>query len=300
MVAPVRPVDEKVLQPILDVHANSIAIMPYAFCSVDNPVLVYNKKRQWWGETDEGVIETIQMAHKKNLSVMLKPHLWIGRGMYTGNFKLASDEQWKMWENSYKKYILYYAMIADSLNVSMLCIGTELGTAIKERHHFWNSLIDTIKQVYNGKLTYAANWDDYKQFPFWEKLDYIGVDAYFPLVADKVPKITSLKKAWVKHADALQNLSVAHKRPIMFTEYGYRNVDYAGAEPWKEAEGAQNDAAQSNAYEALYQSFAGKEWFVGGYVWKWYVDTNRRLRRTIDYTPQGKPAMKVIKKWYGS
>jgi hypothetical protein len=38
-----------------------------------------------------------------------------------------------------------------------------------------------IRKIYTGKLTYAANWDDFDKVPFWKELDYIGIDAYFPL-----------------------------------------------------------------------------------------------------------------------
>ena len=298
LVAPVKPVDETVMQPIVTIKANSIAIMPYAFCSTDNPLIRYNKKGKWWGESDEGVISCIQLAHQKKLSVMLKPHLWIAHGMYTGAFTLKLENDWHLWEESYRAYILHFASLADSLKVEIFCIGTELGATIKERPRYWSSLIDTIKQVYRGKLTYAANWDDYKYFPFWKKLDYIGVDAYFPLIADKTPSVGSLNQSWIKYTAELYRISTKNNRPILFTEYGYRNVDNNSAQPWKENEGSQNDEAQANAYDAFYQSFIGKKWFMGGYVWKWYGDHDNHRVHKIDYTPQGKPAAEVIKKWY--
>lgn len=150
-----------------------------------------------------------------------------------------------------------------------------------------------------GIITTGANSDDYKNFPFWKKLDFIGVDAYFPLASDKTPFINSLQKGWEKYMDELEKFSLKHNRTILFTEYGYRNVDYTGDEPWKENEGGKNDKAQANASEAFYQSFAGKRWFVGGYLWKWYVDKGHDGRRQIDFTPQGKIAEKVIGNWYG-
>ena len=231
---------------------------------------------------------------------MLKPHLWIGHGMYTGVFKLATEKEWQVWEDSYQKYMLHFAAVADSMKAEIFCIGTELGTSIKERPKFWNSFIDTLKQIYHGKLTYAANWDDYKNFPFWEKLDYIGVDAYFPLAVEATPSTNSLQKNWKKYSDELEIIGEQHQRPVLFTEYGYRNVDYNSAEPWKENKGGQNDEAQANAFEAFYQSFAEKKWFAGGYVWKWYADEAgaRHHRSSIDFTPQGKPAAIVIQNWY--
>ncbi|MDQ6761560.1 MAG: hypothetical protein M3015_02905, partial [Bacteroidota bacterium] len=264
------------------------------------PVIRFNHKGQWWGESDAGVIDCIQKAHEKKLSVMLKPHLWIGRGTYTGDFTLSSENEWRLWENSYRDYIVHYALIADTMNAEMFCLATELGAAIKVRPVFWSSLIDTLKQVYHGKLTYAANWDDYQNFPYWNKLDYIGIDAYFPLSKDKTPTVNSLMKGWSRYNDDLQKISAKNNRQILFTEYGYRNVDYTAAEPWKENEGDQNDEAQANAFNAFYQSFAGKKWFAGGYVWKWYVENYRQRKRDIDFTPQERPALKVIEKWYSN
>ena len=42
----------------------------------------------------------------------------------------------------------------------------------------------------------------------------------------------------------------------------------------------------------------GKKWFAGGYVWKWYVEEGRHHKKDIDFTPQNKPAEKLIKNWY--
>lgn len=298
MVAPVKRIDETPIQPIVNVNANSISLMPYAFFTLEKPEVRYNQHAQHWGENVDGIIGCIQLAHNENISVMLKPHLWIGRGNYTGAFTVNTEKDWRIWEDSYKKYILHFATVADSMKAELFCIGTELGATIKARPRFWNLLIDTLRQTYKGKLTYAANWDDYQDFPFWEKLDYIGVDAYFPLSGDKTPTLNSLRKGWIKHFDKLEKISARYNRPILFTEYGYRNVDYTAKEPWTENAGDRNDKAQSNALEAFFQVFATKEWFAGGYVWKWYVSDYRHRNEKIDFTPQNKPAEKVIEKWY--
>lgn len=65
MVAPKRSIDSIALQPILNIHANSIAIMPYAFCTIENPEVRYNQHGQHWGESINGVIDCIRLAHQK-------------------------------------------------------------------------------------------------------------------------------------------------------------------------------------------------------------------------------------------
>ncbi len=299
MVAPVNELQKQDLKPLTNVYANSIAVMPYAFCSPENPVIQYNHSGQWWGESDAGVIGSISLAHENGFTVMLKPHLWIAHGEYTGNFKLGSNSEWVIWEKSYTDYVMHFAYLADSMKAEIFCFATEMGTAIKERPAFWSALIDSVKKVYHGKITYAANWDDYKYFSYWSKMDYIGIDAYFPLSTNKTPSVNDYKNGWKKFSGDLKKLSDKSEKKILFTEYGYRNVDYAAAEPWKENEGNKNDAAQSNGIQALFETFATEKWFAGGYLWKWYIDKPRHHnKQEIDFTPQGRSAEEVIKNWY--
>lgn len=299
LVATVKEIKPEAFTTIKNINANSITIMPYAFCSVEQPTVLYNNSRQWWGEKDEGVIGTIVLAKQNGLSVMLKPHLWLRRGTYTGDFVLPDEKSWQIFENSYKNYVLHYAKICDSLKVEMFCIGIELGAAVKERPVYFSQLIDDAKAIYKGKITYAANWDDYGRFPFWNKLDFIGVDAYFPLVNAASPSVAELQAAWQPHIAKMEALNKQFKKPIIFTEYGYRNTDSCTAEPWKENVVTINNQAQANAYEALYKTLNNKPWFAGGFVWKWYADEFYRNATRADYTPQNKTAQTVIASWYG-
>ncbi|MBC7650450.1 MAG: glycoside hydrolase TIM-barrel-like domain-containing protein, partial [Deinococcales bacterium] len=265
----------------------------------EDPTVKYNNVRQWWGEKDEGVIKTIVLAKQNGLSVMLKPHLWLKHGSYTGDFVLPDEKSWLLFETSYKNYVLHYAKICDSLQVDMFCIGIELGAAVKQRPDYFSKLIDDVKAIYKGKITYAANWDDYSRFPFWDKLDYIGIDAYFPLVNAASPTVAALQAAWKPHIAKMVALYKQVKKPIIFTEYGYRNTDSCTAEPWKETVRTTNNNAQATAYEALYKSVTNKVWFKGGFVWKWYADDYYKNTTRPDYTPQLKPAEAVIAKWHG-
>lgn len=299
LVATIKEIDSNEFDGIKNIYANAVAIMPYAFCSTARPVVIYNSTRQWWGETDKGVTTCIQLARQNNLSVMVKPHLWIQDGEYTGAFTLDDENKWKQWENSYLDYISHFAKIADATHAELFCIGTELGNIISQRPLFWNRLIDTVKKIYHGQITYAANWDDYDKVPFWKQLNFIGIDAYFPLVNDKTPSKKSVTDAWNKYLPALKKISNENSRKVLFTEYGYRNSDASTAEPWKEDGSFVNNIAQANAYEGFYESFANKDWFAGGFVWKWYGENYSPAMNAIDFTPQEKPAEEVIRKWYG-
>ncbi|MEM6723389.1 MAG: hypothetical protein AAF598_05080, partial [Bacteroidota bacterium] len=45
----------------------------------------------------------------------------------------------------------------------------------------WRTIIRSARQHYTGELTLAANFDNYREISFWDELDFIGINAYFPL-----------------------------------------------------------------------------------------------------------------------
>lgn len=295
-----RQVHEESFQPVITSNAQWISLMPYSFSRAGSNELRFDSPRQWWGERTEGVKQYIEIGRKKGLKIMLKPHLWIIRGGFTGTFGFEKAEDWANWEQDYEKYILHYARLADSLQIDMYCIGTELERFVKERPQFWKSLIIKVKNIYKGPLTYAENWDAYKRFPFWAELDYIGIDAYFPLSSERTPSVKSLLKGWEPTFKDLAAFHQKTQKPILFTEYGYQSVDYTAKEPWQvNRTGSVNEKAQSQALEALYRKFFGEEWFAGGFLWKWF-DNHDAIsdRRQRGFTPQGKDAEEVVKKWY--
>ena len=118
---------------------------------------------------------------------MVKPQIWISNGAFTGNMSMPTKEDWEKFESSYEEFILLFAQMAEETQSDIFCIGTELKTFINERPEFWVNLIRKVKKVYHGNLTYAANWDEYAKTPFWSQLDYIGVNAYFPLCEKENP-----------------------------------------------------------------------------------------------------------------
>jgi hypothetical protein len=82
-------------------------------------------------------------------------------GEFTGTIKMENEENWKLLEDSYSNFILEYAELAEENQSPILFIGTELETFIDHRPQYWFDLIKKIKLVYKGKLTYAANWNEF-------------------------------------------------------------------------------------------------------------------------------------------
>ncbi|WP_417876309.1 glycoside hydrolase family 113 [Winogradskyella sediminis] len=295
-------IDQTHTQPIISINANAAAIMPFGFLKdVNHPKIIHNTDRQWFGETRAGAKQYIETLHKDQIEVMIKPQIWIWHGEFTGFLKMNSEADWKLLETSYTNFILAYAELAEKLNVELFCIGTELEEFVKNRPAYWHQLIKEIRTIYTGKLTYAANWDEFWTTPFWSELDYIGIDAYFPVSDMQTPTIEDCIKGWEKHKPGLKAFSEKLNRPIIFTEYGYRSVDYTGKEPWRydRSMTSVNLTAQQNATQALFEAVWNEEWFAGGYLWKWFINHNDAGGlEDNQFTPQNKPVEQIIKAHY--
>ncbi|WP_347373153.1 glycoside hydrolase [Aequorivita sp. Q41] len=288
--------------PLKNIHANYAAVMPFAFIkSLEHPEVIYDRERQWYGETEQGVKQYISMLHANDIKVMLKPQIWIHRGAFTGLLKMASEEEWLQLEVSYRNFIIDFAKVAEIENVEIFCIGTELENFIAHRPEYWRKLIVEVRAIYKGKITYAANWDEYKRVPFWKLLDFIGVDAYFPISGEKTPTVAETILGWKQWKTELKTFSEIENKKIIFTEYGYRSVDFSGKEPWKSDREmtAVNMEAQINLLSGLYQTLWKEEWFAGGFLWKWFIahEVVGGAENT-QFTPQNKPAEAIIKKHF--
>ena len=287
---------------VLKIHANHAAVMPFGFIrDIHSPEIIFDTDRQWYGETSDGARQYIKLLKKNNIKVMLKPQIWIWNGEFTGTLVMKSEEDWKVLEASYDKFILTYAKLAEETNLELLCIGTELEKFVENRPDYWRKLVVKIRQIYKGKLTYAANWDEYKRTPFWDALDYIGIDAYFPLSEEKTPTVEQLKKGWQPWKEKINKLSEKLDRPVLFTEFGYRSMDFTAKKPWlvDRSEEDINMDGQVNAQKAIFEEFWGEDWFAGGYVWKWFINHDQAGGGDCNrFTPQNKPAQEVIGYFY--
>ncbi len=304
LVSPPRKFTASKMQSAIDINANWVAISPFAFSrSKEKGSIIYNSPRQWWGERPEGVRKMIDYAQQYGLKVMVKPQVWIPHS-WVGEYAPKSEEVWQQWEQNYEKYILEFARIAAEKEVELFCIGTEYRIAAKERPDYWRRLIKKLRGIYKGSLTYAANWDNFENIPFWDDLDYIGIDAYFPLIDTINPKLVDLKKAWQHPIEKIKAVQQQYQKAVLFTEYGYLSVQGSASKNWELEKKlnrlAADEQAQAQAFEALYQTIWQEDWLAGGFIWKWYLYPSS-IDEPIDkgYFPKGKAAEKVIQRVYG-
>ncbi|MBL4652635.1 MAG: hypothetical protein JKY53_07185 [Flavobacteriales bacterium] len=152
-------------------------------------------------------------------------HLWVGgKEKYTSVKKYLTDrsETQKKWAEQtcfYKEN--------DSLN--------KVNSRAAFLDEKWRELIAKTRQTYSGKLTYAANFDNYQYVSFWDDLDFIGINAYFKLKdIDKETSEEVFTNSWMEILDTITSFKKQHDftQPVLFTELGYTYKNNCTVEPW--------------------------------------------------------------------
>ncbi|WP_299801200.1 hypothetical protein [uncultured Maribacter sp.] len=276
-----------------------VQILPYFYQESETTNEIQNiKELGVWSRRDSAFIKSIQQLHTQNIRVQLKPHLWMSSG-WRSNINFDNEEDWNFWFESYRKTILHYAIMAEKTKTELYCIGTELRSSVRHQPEKWKTLIKEIKQIYSGELTYAANWDDnFDNIDFWDELDYIGIQGYFPLTEESNPSLVSIQKGWQSHKEMLQKLSKKYKKKILFTEVGYRPDLNGTKKPWewesvfwRRLFKKKSNKTQYLAFEALYSELWKEKWFAGTYIWQW---------NNSDFEIKGRPAENSVAKWYSN
>ena len=243
---------------------------------------------------DSKLKKVIQRAHQLGLKVLLFPILWIEKrkmGQWRGTL---SPQHLNSWWASYLRFIDHYATLAAEENVEVFSVGSEL-SSLEYDHVRWNTLIDHVRQKYNGALIYSANWDHFSEVSFWHTVDYIGLTAYYELSTNVDAPLKELISAWQMIRTQLYDWLETHSpnKGVVFTELGYPSQQGGAARPWHYTSSQQIDLEeQRRAYEAFRHVWQFDQKLEGVFFWNWWG-----LGGIHDtwYTIRGKPAHNEIK-----
>jgi hypothetical protein len=252
---------------------NWISIHPYARIRGDGSV--------GSSRPDDGgfahLTRPIREAKALGLKIMIKPHLayWGSRFSWRGDITFETDEQWQRFFTDYERWIVQMAEVCRDADAFV--VGTELDKTI-EHEHQWRRIIGRVRKNFSGTLTYAANWTDYQRVPFWDDLDAIGVQAYFPLTQQTgLPDKGDLDLAWATLLNDLAAFSRRKGRPVVLSELGYARSTTAALRPWEGREGGEHaDEIQRRCMAAALGALANDEHVVGAFLWKWFTGPKRR------------------------
>ncbi|MFF4544324.1 hypothetical protein ACFY1J_08750 [Streptomyces sp. NPDC001406] len=248
--------------------------------------------------SDASLRGIVERAHAAGLKVMIKPHVDLPGDADRAGIRPRDRAAWFA---AYRRFITHYADIAADTGAEQLAVGTELA-GVSGDTAAWTQVIKSVRDHYDGPLTYAANYDEYQHIHFWQALDLIGIDAYWPLVEKPTTDPALLDRAWAPIREKLAAYSARQHRRILFTEAGYVSQRGATTAPYSWTVSTHPaDAEQAAAYRALLDSFEGRTWWAGVCWWMWDDWPNSgETPAHLAYTPHGKPAEEVLRqKWAG-
>lgn len=245
---------------------------------------------------DAQIRSVIGEAHELGLRVFLMPIVQLekmGPSQWRGTLQPAD---WGRWFASYEAFILHYAHLAADGGVELLSVGSELASTERFRPE-WTYLIRQVRAVYQGKLTYSANWDHYQEVTFWNELDFLGLSGYYDLSSEIPVTYTGLHQAWQALRANLLRWQQAEGNPLIFTEIGYPSQSNAARSPWDyTAKGYPDAHLQLLCYRAFIETWKETPGLAGTYLWIWEAGKGGPADR--GYAWRGKPAQQEIETWY--
>eukprot|EP00168_Porphyra_purpurea_P017267 TRINITY_DN58_c0_g1_i4.p3 TRINITY_DN58_c0_g1~~TRINITY_DN58_c0_g1_i4.p3 ORF type:complete len:248 (+),score=85.75 TRINITY_DN58_c0_g1_i4:618-1361(+) len=171
------------IQAMKDANVNMVALNTFSFIENKDdtgPVTLdtTSSSQTNYSTNDAGLVEGIRYIRDQGMEVFFKPNLDLKDAMWRGEIP-ASDGFFR----SYKEWIVSRAVVAQANRVSILSIGTEFNGAQGDEAA-WRDIVAAVREVYDGQLTYSANHDSYQDVAWWDAVDMIGIDAYFPLTGE--------------------------------------------------------------------------------------------------------------------
>jgi hypothetical protein len=290
---------EASLEELFSLGSNALAIVPYSYMESDARPSFLPIMRRAGMETDESVIATHLQAKQWNAFTMLKPQIWI-RGSWPGNIKMKNSTDWQKFFDYYYRWMRHYALLAEIWEMDMLCVGVEFAEATKSNPEAWRKLIRKLRGIYTGPMTYAANWGaEFEDMTFWDELDYLGLDCYYPLSKDANPTRAALENGFEETVRKIESVCNRWGKPVIFTEIGFRSVEQTWVQPHEETNGRNIDEdGQQLCYEIVLSQIMNKDWCRGIIWWKWPSYINYDNRKGTGFTPSGKKAERVVEYWF--
>jgi hypothetical protein len=221
--------------------------------------------------------------------------------------------------------------VAQANGAASLCVGVEIDQLTGQQYlPYWTDIINSVRAVFKGQLTYAADWNDAvspwqgqhglaagtgnlaTQVSFWNQLDYVGIDCYAPLSDKANPTLADLIAGWTQVPTDPESKSVTGNqslisyfasvqaqigKPLLFTELGYESATDAASQPAGTATNVFDPSLQALCYQAFFNAWqqSGSSALSGVYFWDW--DPNAAEvgpGNGANFSPQGLPAQDAV------
>ncbi len=291
------------LNEIADLGATWISLTPVGRMADLNSYEVLHDFEIPATTNEELIRRTAGQARALGLKVALIPHVYVTSGKWRGQIDPGSDEAWDEWFESYKRFLGRYATLAQEIDAALFSVGVEFKSSTNYYPERWRELIDFVRSIYSGKLTYSANWDEAEYIEFWDALDLIGINAFWPLTWLPGQGFEMMCEMATTRADETESLSIHWDRPVVFTEFGVKSARDATIDPWKWPELCPDltydELTQAAAYRAVFETFGWREWFNGVFIWKYFANSDSLAQEApTGFSPKDKRAEQVLSRWF--
>jgi len=280
---------------------NAISITPFSFMRNPAAAVQLPYSDGPGAENDESVVHAARTAQDLDMVVMLKPHIWL-RNSWPGEIEMASPQEWDRFFTYYFRWIAHYALLAQMQRVEILCVGVELSKATVGHEERWREIFSNLRLIYGGALTYAANWgSEFETVSFWDDLDYMGINCYYPLSDEPGASDQALEQGVARILTTIERVARAYDRRVIITEIGFCSTPSPWVKPFERERGVTVDLeAQARCYEIFLSGLGGRPEYAGIYWWKWPSFLEYGGSQHSGFTPNGKTAEEIVRKWYGS
>lgn len=235
----------------------------------------------------------IRKIHKSGKKVILKPTVNCLDGSWRAHINffdvdVPCEPKWSEWFESYNKYILAYAKLAQEESCDVFVIGCEM-VQTDRRELEWRQLIKCVRKEFIGKISYNCDKYQEENLSWWDAVDTISSSGYYPL------------GTWRDNLLRIEKAVNYYKKPFMFMEVGCPSKKNNGQLPNKwDMEELPDENEQYKFYEEMFCE-TKKFDFVNGYgLWDWslklYEENNGKF--DCSYNFYGKKAEKIIKKYF--
>jgi hypothetical protein len=289
----------ELLDELVRLGANAISITPFGRIWSTSSTQILMDFEAPYPENRERVGAMIAQAKARGLYVLVIPHLWVETPGWRGEMEPAGEDGWARYQASYRAFVLAWARDAQRFGADAFSIGVECKSWSGRFGAYWSALIAEVRAVFDGELTYSANWDEAEDVVFWDQLDSIGVNAFFPLAHANGASDATYRDGAVAAIASLEALSRLVDKPILLAEIGYTTRRDAAVEPWLWPDDMRDvivdEREQARALAALAGAAAQSERVRGFFVWRYYANLDDVSQEAVwGFSPHAKLAEGVL------
>jgi hypothetical protein len=287
------------LDELVRLGVNAISITPFGRIWSLHSTQISRDFELPFEQSRASVMQLVGDAKARGMKVLIVPHLWVETSGWRGEIDPGSDAGWLAYQKSYREFVLGWAEVAQRAGADALSIGVECKSWSGRFGPYWMALIADLRAAFAGQLTYSSNWDEADDVLFWDQLDFIGINAFYPLADRESASYASYADGAARAVDRALALGRLVAKPVVFVEIGYTTRRDAAVQPWLWPDDMRDvvidEWEQARALSALLGAAITQPAFRGLFVWRYYANLDDVSQEANwGFSPHGKLAERLL------